>query len=139
MPTANDLNSINLGRIVPAPNAGTDTSPTYFPPRLYILNAGATGQASNATDVAGAVALARSNQSNTGSPNPTSNVGSAGTAGLDGSAASKLLRIMQPRSAITGPAGAPVSPIPAQRAPKWLKPALYIAAGVGIGALVFRG
>lgn len=139
MPTANDLNSINLGRIVPAPNAGTDTSPTYFPPSLYILRAGATGIASNEADRAGAVALARSLQSNTGSPNPTSNVGSAGTAGLDGSLAASRLRILQPRSAITGPGGSGVAPVAVQKAPKWLKPALYIAAGFGLAALVFRG
>lgn len=139
MPTANDLNSINLGRIVPAPNAGSDTSPTYFPPRLFIVNAGAQGQAANAADLAAQVALARSHVSNIGSSNPTSDVGSAGTAGLDGSVAAKRLRILQPRSAITGPAGSNVAPLASPRAPKWLKPALFVMGGFIVGALVFRG
>lgn len=134
-----DYNAVNLGRIVPPPGAGTDTSPTYFPPRLYILNAGAVGQAANAADLANQVALQRSPQSNTGSPNPTSVPGSAGTAGLPGSVTSKRLRISMPPYAVTGPNGSVAAPVAVQRAPKWLKPALYIAAGIGIGALVFRG
>lgn len=138
MPTANDLRSINLGRIVPAPNAGSDTSPTYFPPRMFIVAAGAAGLAANAADSAAQIALTRSHESATSSPNTPTAVGSAGTAGLDGSAFNSKLITFMPRRAITGPNNAPVTPT-VQRWPKWAKPALFVLAGVGIGAVVFRG
>lgn len=133
-----DINQINLGRIVPPPVGSADTSMTYFAPRMFIAGAGAAGLAANAADKASQVGLARNNQSNTGSPNPTSNVGSAGSAGLDGTAVSNRLRIIRPANAITGPSGAPVAPT-ITRTPKWVKPALLVLAGIGIGAVIFRG
>lgn len=133
-----DLNSVNLGRIVPPPNQGTDTSPTYFPPRLYIVGAGAAGLAANAADKASNVALNRSNETATGSPNTVTPVGSAQTKGLAGDKVSSLIRIIQPMSAISGPGGAPVAPV-VQKTPKWVKPALYAAGGFVVAWVVFRG
>jgi hypothetical protein len=133
-----DLNSVNLGRIVPPPNAGSDPSATYFPPRLYIVGAGAAGLAANAADKAAQIGVPRQQQSNTGSPNPTSNVGAAGTAGLPGTATSNLLQIIQPTSAITGPSGAKVQPT-IGRTPKWVKPALFAMGGFIVAAVIFRG
>lgn len=132
-----NLTQYNLGRIVPAPGAGSDTSPTYTPPRLYIVNAGATGLAANQATRAGAIALTRSNETNTGSPNPQTAVGSAGTAGLTGAPVSKTLQIIQPTSTITGANGQSVSPLVVRR-PKWLKPALLVGAGFVVGWMVFK-
>lgn len=138
MPIVNQVNHVNLGRIVPPPNSGSDTSPTYFPPRLYIVGAGAAGLAANQADRTSQVALQRNQTANTGSPNPTSITGSAGTAGLDGQKVAATLKTFLPKRAITGPGGAPVSPT-VQRKPKWLKPAMYVGAGLLVGWLVFRG
>jgi hypothetical protein len=132
-----DIQSINLGRIVPAPMGGADTDPVYYPPRLYVLSAGATGLAANQADSQAQVALARDLQSNTGSPNPTSPVGSAGSAGTLGARVAADLQPTQLRRAITGPGGQTVSTT-VGRVPKWAKPALYIAVGLGVGWLVFK-
>ena len=138
MSTLMQINHLNLGRIVPPPSSGSDTSSTYFPPRLFIVGAGAVGLAANAADKASQVALQRNKTANTGSPNPTSIVGSAGTPGLPGAAIAAKLKATPTSLAITGPAGAPVAPT-VVRKPKWLKPALFVAGGFVIGWLVFRG
>jgi hypothetical protein len=138
MPTVNQISHVNLGRIVPPPASGSDVSPTYFPPRLFILNAGAAGIAANVADKSSQVALQRNQTANTGSPNPTSITGSAGTAGLDGQMVAMKLKTFLPKTAITGPGGAPVAPT-VGRKPKWLRPTLYVTAGLALGWLVFRG
>jgi hypothetical protein len=133
-----DIQTTQLGRIVAPPSdSGVETDPTYFPPRLYIVGAGATGLAANAADTSSQVALQRNQVSNTGSPNPTSITGSAGSPGLPGAADASTLRPMQLSRAITGPGGQNVSPI-AQKRPPWLRPALFVAAGFVVGWMVFK-
>jgi hypothetical protein len=138
MPSVNQISHVNLGRIVPPPASGSDVSSTYFPPRLYIIGAGAAGIAANAADKSSQVALQRNQTANTGSPNPTSIIGSAGTAGLDGQTVANKLKIVVPKTAITGPNGSSVAAT-VGRKPKWFKPALYVTAGLALGWLVFRG
>jgi hypothetical protein len=132
-----DYTAVYTGRIVAPPAPGSDSSPTYFDPQMFVMNAGSAGIASNLADRNAAIALQRNNESNTSSPNPQTAVGSAGTAGLPGQTASDRLITLAPRTAITGPGGTSVTPT-IGRTPTWMRPALLIAAGFAVGWLVFK-
>lgn len=140
------IEQYNLGRIVAPPTSGSDQSPTYAPPRLFVSNAGAAGLAANAATRTNAIALGRSLQVNTGSPgtpgSSLTTVGAAGTAGKTGTSLAMRLptgtvQNITPVNAITGSGGAAVAPT-VVRKPAWLKPALFVAAGFVVGWMIFK-
>lgn len=134
-PTEAQTQIIRLGRIVPPPPSGSSAVPTQVQPAIFVADAGRAGLATNNIRQATQPAIVRNNETNTGSPNPQTAVGSAGTAGLEGASAAP--QPVAVKSAITAPLGIKPTVGPA-RTPRWVKSVLYIATGVAVGAVLFR-
>jgi hypothetical protein len=135
MDLATNLRMLNL-RVVAPPLGGTDTSVSYVDPTMYQKNAGAVGLAQNAAIQASQPPIARSIETNTANPNPTTNVGADGTPGLPGNATSLALVPHDTSTAITGP-GPTVARVPRNRRTNWKEIGL-IVGGVAVVILVLR-
>jgi hypothetical protein len=133
-----NLQIFSLGRIVPPPPAGTATTPTQTRTQLFIAGAGQAGLDLNAVRTATQNPAQRTLTANTGSPNPTATVGAAGTPGLPGAPVSNNLVPLAVANQVTNQPGTTAPVQGPARKPRWVKPALYIAAGVALGAILFR-